>query len=74
MKNTKHNKLKAKGNNLENIIFDETTLVQINQYKTWRKKTDMLIKKPDVSGLVTTTVHNAKIAEVENKISHLIVW
>ena len=45
MKNTKHNKLKAKGNNLENIIFDETTLVQINQYKTWRKKTDMLIKK-----------------------------
>ena len=31
---------------------------------------EMLIKIPDTSGLVTTTVLNTKISDVENKIPH----
>ena len=32
---------------------------------------DMLVKIPDTSGLVTTTVLNTKISEVENKIPNI---
>ena len=47
-------------------------LIHINQYNTDEenldKKLKMLIKKiPDTSDLVTTTVFNTKIGEVENK-------
>ena len=47
-------------------------LIHINQYNTdeenLEKKLKMLIKKiPDTSDLVTTTVFNTKIGEVENK-------
>ena len=73
VKNSKFNTQNKKGNNLEKKIPDTTTLIHINQYKTDKqnleKNVKMLIKKiPDASGLVTTTVSNTKIREVENKI------
>ena len=72
-KNTKFNTLKTKINNLEKEIPDPTTLVHINQYNTdnknLEKKIETMIKKiPDTIGLVTATVLNTKISEVENKI------
>ena len=72
-KNRKFNTLKTEVNNLDKKIPDATTLIHINQYnrdkKNLEKKMEMLIKKiADVSGLVTTTVLNTKISEVENKI------
>ena len=73
IKITKFNTIKTKANNLEKKISDATTLIHINKYNTDLKKNleklEILIKKiPDTSGLVTTTVLNTKISEVENKI------
>ena len=70
--NTKFNALKTKVNNLEKKISDGTTLIHINQYNPdkpnlEKKKLKMLIKIPDTSGLVTTTVLNTKISKVGNK-------
>ena len=66
-------KLNTKVNNFENKIPDATTLIHINQYNTDKQNLEKTIgdvdeKMPDVSGLVITTVLNAKIGEVENKI------
>ena len=48
------------------LKFKQTNSTQIN--KIWRKELYRLIKKiPDNSGLVTATVLNTKIGEVENK-------
>ena len=48
------------------LKFKQTNSTQIN--KIWRKVLYRLIKKiPDNSGLVTATVLNTKIGEVENK-------
>ena len=75
-KNTKFNTLKTKVNNLDKKILDETTLIQINQYNTDEQNLEKKIgdtryqvpeKIPDASGLVTTTVLNTKLSEVENK-------
>ena len=71
VKNTKFNTLKTKVNNSETKIPDATTLIHINQYnkdKQNLEKKDVDKKIPDTSGLVTTTVLNTKISEVENKI------
>ena len=72
VKNTKFNTLKTKVNNLEKKIPDATILIHINQYNKDKQSLDKkscLIKKiPDTSGLVTATVWNTKISEVENKI------
>ena len=72
VKNTKFNKLNTKVNYLEIKIPDATNLDNIKQYKTDKqsleKKTcDVENKIPGVTGLVTTTVLNTKIGEVENK-------
>ena len=72
VKNTKFNTLNTKVNTLEEKISDATTLVHINQYNTEnleKKIGDVRKKIPDTSGLVTTTVLNTKIGEVENKLS-----
>ena len=66
-------KLNTKVNNFENKIPDATTLIHINQHNTDKQNLEKTIgdvdeKIPDVSGLVITTVLNAKIGEVENKI------
>ena len=66
-------KLNTKVNNFENKIPDATTLIHINEYNTDNQNLEKTIgdvdeKIPDVSGLVITTVLNAKIGEVENKI------
>lgn len=55
------NKLKTKLDNLENIIPDVTTLVQINQYNTYKKQLEKKIgyidkERPGVSCLVTANV------------------
>ena len=72
VKNTKFNTLKTKVNSLEKKIPDATTLIHINQCNTDKqnleKKLEMLIIKTDTSGLVTSTVLNTKISEVDNKI------
>ena len=72
VKNTKFNTLKTKVYSLEKKIPHATKLIHINQYNTDKqnldKKMEMLIKIPDTSGLVTTTVLNTKISDVENKI------
>ena len=48
------------------LKFKQTNSTQIN--KIWRKELYRLIKKiPDNSGLVTATVLNTKIGEVQNK-------
>ena len=48
------------------LKFKQINSTQIN--KIWRKELYRLIKKiPDNSGLVTATVLNTKIGEVENK-------
>ena len=69
---TKFNTLKTKVNNLENKIPDATTLILLNQYSTDKqnveKKTGDVDKKTDTSSLVTTTVLNTKISEVEKRI------
>ena len=72
VKNTKFNTLKTKVNNLAKKIPDATTLIHINQYNTdkqnLQKKIGDVDKKCQIHGLVTTTVLNSKIIEVENKI------
>ena len=73
LKNTKFNTLKTKANSLEKKISDATKLFHINQYNTdkqnlQKKNRDDDKQIPDTSGLVTTTVLNTKIREVENKI------
>ena len=72
-KNTKFNTLKTKVNKLDKKVPDGTSLIYINQSNTDKqkveKKIEMLIKIPDVSGLVITTVIDTKIKEVDNKIS-----
>ena len=81
-KNTKFNTLKTKVNNLENKIPDTTKsinqLIYINQYnkdkQSLEKKIGDVDKKiPDTSGLVTTTVLDTKISEVENKYQILVI-
>ena len=48
------------------LKFKQTNSTQVN--KIWRKELYRLIKKiSDNSGLVTATVLNTKIGEVENK-------
>ena len=65
------NTQKTKVNNLEKKIPDATTLIYINQYDTDKQNLEetleMIKKIPDTSGLVTSTVLNTKISEVENK-------
>ena len=74
IKNTKFNTLKTKVNNLEKKIPDGTALIHISQYNTDKQnleknKSEIFIEKiPDMSALVTTTVLNTKISEVENKV------
>ena len=72
IKNTKFNTLKRKVNNSDEKILDATTLININQYNTDKhdleKKLKILKKISKIGGLVTTTVTNTKISEVENKI------
>ena len=70
LKTTKRSKLNTKVNNLEKKIPDATNLIHINQYNTdkkvWKKR-DLDKKIPEVSGLVTTTVLNARIGDVEKR-------
>ena len=71
VKNAKVNTLKTKVNKLDGKTPDPTTLIHINKYNTnkkiWIKKMRD-VDKNDVSGLVTTTVHDTKITKVKNKI------
>ena len=69
VKNTKFITLKTKVNSLENKIPDATTLIHINQYNAGKQSLEKKIgdvdkKRPDSSGLVTTTVLNTKISKV----------
>ena len=74
VKNTKFHILKTKVNSLEDKIPDATTSVHINQYsadkQNLERKKWILVNGwiPDMSVLVTTTVLNTKLSEVENKI------
>ena len=76
VQNTKFKRLKTKVNSLEKKIPDATTdaiLIYINQYNTDKqnleKNTRYVHKEiPDTSGLVTTTVLNTNIREVEDRI------
>ena len=65
------NTLKTKVSYLENKLPDATTLIHIHQYNTDKqrleKQLEMLLKKPDTSGLVTLSVLNIKMNEVERK-------
>ena len=52
-------------------------LIQINQYNSYKQNLEKKIwevekKIVDVKGLVTTTVLNTKIKEVNNKIPNLV--
>ena len=56
-------------------IPDATTIIHINQYNTDKQNLEKKIgdvdkKIPDTSGLVTTTVLNTKISEVEKNIKY----
>ena len=72
VKNTKFNKLNRKVNSLEDKISDAITIFQINQDNTdkkkWKKRVDADKNIPDVKCVVTATVLNTKIIEVENNI------
>ena len=57
VKNTKFNTPKTKVNNLEKKNPDSTALLWISEL--------------EVSGLVTTTILNIKISEIENKIPNI---
>ena len=57
--------LKTKINNLEEKIFNATTLIHVNQYSTDKQNLEKKIgdndkKILDASGLVTATVLNTK--------------
>ena len=59
-------------NSLEKKNPDAAKLIHINQYNTDKQNLEKKIgdadqKIPDTSGLVTTTVLNTKVNEVENK-------
>ena len=73
VKNKKFNTPKIKVNDIDKKIPDATSLTHINQYNTDKqnleKKLEILKKIPNTSVLVTTTVLNTKISEVQNKIS-----
>ena len=76
VKNTKLNTPKTKVNSLEKKTPNATTLIHINQHNTDKKKIReknwrYWYKILDTRGLVTTTVLNTKISEVENKISYI---
>ena len=65
-----HNKLSTKVNNLEKKNPDAITLIHLNQYNKWslvKKSGNDDEKIPDVIGLLTITVRNTKVCEVENK-------
>ena len=69
VKNTKFITLKTKVNSLEKKIPDATTLIHINQYNAGKQSLEKKIgdvdkKRPDSSGLVTTTVLDTKISKV----------
>ena len=70
--NTKFKTLKKEIRNLERTIPDATTFFHINQYNTDKQNLEKNVedvnkKIPGTIGLVTTTVLNTKISEVENK-------
>ena len=52
VKNTKFNTLKTKVNNLEKIIPDATTLIDINQYNTDEQKLEKKIEDVDKKYLI----------------------
>ena len=72
VKETMHNKLNTKVNNLENKIPNASTLIQTNQYNTDKQnleqKMELFIKNTWLSGLLTTAVFITKLGDVENKI------
>ena len=73
VESTKFNILKTEVYKLHKKIFNATTLIHINQYKTVKqnfenKFEDVDNKRRDVSGLVTASVLNTKIKEIDNKI------
>ena len=55
---------------MEKISFDATTLTHINQYNTDKQNIEKKIGEVYWRGLVTSTVLNIKISEVENNISN----
>ena len=64
---------KYKSEELRKKIPDGTTLIHINQYNKDKQNLGKKVggvdkKKTDMGGLVTTTVLNTKISEVENRI------
>ena len=70
---TQFNPRKTNVNNLEMKIPDATTLIHTNQYNTDKNNSEKMIggdvkKIPDTSDLVTTTVLNTNISDVEDKI------
>ena len=75
-KNTKFNKPKIKVNNLDKKIPDAITLIHTNQYNTGKQNSEKKIgyiekkkkEKTDASDLVTASVLNTKISQVESKI------
>ena len=72
----KFNILKTEVNKLYKKIFNATTLIHINQYKTVIQNFENIFedvdnKRRDVSGLVTASVLNTKIKEIDNKIPDL---
>ena len=56
---------------LDKKVPDATIAIHINQYNTNKQnlgeKLEMLIKKPDVNGLVTTTVLNTRLVKLRTK-------
>ena len=68
VKNTKFVALKTKENNLDKKIPNATTLIHTNQYNTDKQNLEVENKIANNSSLVTKTVFNTKISEVENKI------
>ena len=76
VESTKFNILKTEVNKLYKKIFNATTLIHINQYKTVIQNFENIFedvdnKRGDVSGLVTASVLNTKIKEIDNKIPDL---
>ena len=71
-KSTKFNALKTKVNNLQKKVPDATTLTHINQNNTDKqnleKKWKCWKRNTRYDCLVTVTVLNTKISELENKI------
>ena len=74
MNTLQFNMRKANVNSLEKKNPDATRLIHINQYnrdkQNLEEKLEILVKIPDMNALVTTTVLNIIISEVENKIPY----